>query len=145
MNIDRDREWQAQERALQEEGSNAPATHDPLVARYRVIARALRQPLPAALPDDFAERVAARVAHAKLDTRVEQGLMRALVALLALSGAVVAAVYGAGWVQAIATVLSPLSGTAANWMLALAACVAMTWSLQALGRGDHADRGGHAA
>ena len=52
-----EREWQAQERALQEERLHL--TGDPRLAAYRRIARALRQPLPDALPADFARRLAA--------------------------------------------------------------------------------------
>ena len=105
MNIDKDNEWLAQERALQDELAGVANSNDPLVARYRVIARALRQPLPDALPADFARTLAAQVQNAPLDTRVEQGLMRALVTLMALSGAVVAALYGQSWWPAIAELL----------------------------------------
>jgi hypothetical protein len=134
MNIDKDNEWLAQERALQDERTGANATNDPLVARYRVIARALRQPLPEALPVDFAQALAAKVQHAPLDTRVEQGLMRALVTLLALSGAVAAALYGQSWWPAIAALLPLSSGVAVNWALALAACVGASWLVEQVRR-----------
>ena len=130
MNIDRDHEWLAQERALQDERAGVTTTNDPLVARYRVIAHALRQPLPDALPADFAQKLAAQVQHAPLDTRVEQGLMRALVTLLALSGAVVAALYGQSWWSAIAALLPLSSGVAINWAVALAACVGASWLVE---------------
>ena len=83
-----EREWQAQERALQAERLHLGDT-DPRLASYRAIARALRQPLPHGLPADFARQLAARLGRAPLDTRVEQTLLRALLTLLALSGAVV--------------------------------------------------------
>ena len=105
-------------------------SNDPLVARYRVIARALRQPLPDALPADFARTLAAQVQDAPLDTRVEQGLMRALVALLALSGTVVAALYGQDWWPAIVALLPLSSGVAVNWALALGACVGASWLVE---------------
>lgn len=130
MNIDKDNEWLAQERALQDERAGAVSTNDPLVARYRVIARALRQPLPEALPADFARTLAAQVQNAPLDTRVEQGLMRALVTLMAVSGVVVAGLYGQSWWPAIAELLPLSSGVAVNWAMALAACVGASWLVE---------------
>jgi hypothetical protein len=134
-----EREWQAQERALQEERLHL--TGDPRLAAYRRIARALRQPLPDALPADFARQLAARVGQVPLDTRFEQGLVRGLAALLALSGAVAAALYGQSWLPAIAAALpASASGVAAHWLLALGACVGMSWGFDRLrnGLGPHA-------
>lgn len=135
MNTHDKNEWQAQERALQDERNGVAPGDDPLQARYRLIARALRQPLPHALPEDFAVQVAARAlgraVHAPPDLRVEQRLVRALVAVLALSAAVAVAWYGPQWLQAI-TVLLP--GAALNWTLALTACVAVSWSFDLLHR-----------
>ena len=131
--IDKDPEWLAQERALQDERRDAPGSDDPLQARYRQIARALRQPLPHALPDDFPARIAALAAaearHGVVDTAVEQRLVRALVILLALSAAIVAALYGQQWLQAI---LAVMPGVAFNWTLALLACVGLSWSFDRL-------------
>ena len=54
-----EREWQAQERALQDARRGAPATPgDPLAARHRQVADALRVPPADLLPADVAERVA---------------------------------------------------------------------------------------
>jgi hypothetical protein len=135
MNTHDKNEWQAQERALQDERNDVAPGDDPLQARYRLIARALRQPLPHALPEDFAVQVAARAlgraVHAPPDLRIEQRLVRALVAVLALSAAVAVAWYGPQWLQAI-TVLLP--GAALNWTLALTACVAVSWSFDLLHR-----------
>ena len=132
-NTRQEREWQAQERALDDERNGAVPGEDPLQARYRLIARALRQPLPHALPDDFATRVAARArlqaAHASPDLRIEQRLVRALVAVLALSAAVAVAWYGQQWLRAIAVLLP---GAAMNWTLALMACVGLSWSFDLL-------------
>lgn len=130
MNIDRDNEWLAQERALHDERAGVTTTNDPLVARYRVIAHALRQPLPDALPADFAQKLAAQVQHAPLDAGMEQVLMRALMTLLALSGAVVATLYGQSWWPAIAALLPLSSGVAINWAAALAACVGVSWLVE---------------
>ena len=133
MKTNEKNEWQAQERALHDERNGAAIGDDPLQARYRAIARALRQPLPHALPDDFAAQVAARArrqaAHAPPDLRIEQRLMRVLIAVLALSAAVAVAWYGQQWLHAIALLLP---GAALNWTLALMACVGLSWSLQLL-------------
>jgi hypothetical protein len=134
-NTHEEREWQAQERALHDERIGAAPGDDPLQAHYRRVARALRQPLPHALTEDFAARVAARAkmqaAHAPPDLRIEQRLVRALIAVLALSAAVAVAWYGPQWLQAI-TVLLP--GAALNWTLALTACLGVSWSFGLLHR-----------
>lgn len=133
-----EREWQAQERALQEERLHLGGG-DPRLGSYRAIARALRQPLPHGLPADFARQLAARLGRAPLDTRVEQGLLRGLVALFGLSGAVVAAMYGQAWLPAILAVLPASSPNAMPWLLAVAACVGMSWAFDQLRNGVHAD------
>lgn len=127
------REWQAQERALQAERLHL-GDADPRLGSYRAIARALRQPLAHGLPADFARQLAARLGRAPLDTRVEQGLLRALVALFGLSGAVVAALYGQAWWPAILAVLPASSPNAMHWLLAVGACVAMSWAFEPLRR-----------
>ena len=75
-----EREWQMQERALREERFGAAAGDDPGIAAYRHVARALREPLPDALPSDFAEAIAAQAA--RLPVRGESALERWLVRLL---------------------------------------------------------------
>ena len=132
-----EREWQAQERALQAERLHL-SDADPRLGSYRAIARALRQPLPHGLPADFARQLAARLGRAPLDTRVEQGLLRGLLALLVLSGAVVAAMYGQTWLPAIVAVLPDSSPNAMHWLLAVAACVGMSWAFDQLRKGMHA-------
>ena len=131
------REWQAQERALQAERLHL-GDADPRLASYRAIARALRQPLPHGLPADFARQLAAKLGRAPLDTRVEQGLLRGLLTLLALSAAVVAAIYGQAWLPAIVAVLPAWSPNAMHWLLAVAACVGMSWAFDQLRKGMHA-------
>ena len=132
-------EWLAQERALREERAGAiTADDDALLARYRQVARALRRPLPDALPADFARSVALRVAaaHAAPDMRLEQLLLRALSLLLAVSAIAAMALYGGEWLRAFAAVLPSLAvGTALNWALALAACLGLSWSFERLRRG----------
>jgi hypothetical protein len=128
-----EREWQAQERAFQDARSDIPST-DPLAARYRAVADALRAPLPDLLPPDFAARVAAQVRHAPLDARFEGTLVRTLTTLLGLSGAATAALYGRQWLPAILGPLQLDSASALNWALALGACVAITWLAEPLRR-----------
>jgi hypothetical protein len=136
-NTHEEREWQAQERALHDERNGVAPGDDPLQAQYRMVARALRQPLPHALPDGFAAQVAARArrqaAHAPPDLRIEQRLMRGLITLLALSAAVAVAWYGPQWLQVIAVLLP---GAALNWTLALMGCVGVSWSFELLHRRD---------
>ncbi|MFS8063526.1 MAG: hypothetical protein ACMG5Z_02950 [Luteimonas sp.] len=131
-NTHEEREWQAQERALHDERNGAASGDDPLQVQYRLVARALRLPLPHALPDGFAAQVAARArlqaAHAP-DLRIEQRLVRALIAVLALSAAVAVAWYGPQWLHAIAVLLP---GAALNWTLALVACIGLSWSFDRL-------------
>lgn len=135
MPID-EREWQAQERALQEERLHL--TGDPRLSSYRAIARALRQPLPDALPADFARRLAEQVGQVPLDMRFEQGLVRGLALALALSGAVVAAMYGQAWLPAMLAVLPASSSpNAMHWLLAVVACVGMSWAFDQLRKGMH--------
>jgi hypothetical protein len=126
-----EREWQAQERARQDARAGTPST-DPLAARYRAVADALRAPPPDVLPPDFAARVAAQVGHGSLDAHFEGTLVRTLTTLLGLSGAVTAAVYGREWLPAILGPLQLDSASAMNWALALGACVAMTWVMEPL-------------
>jgi hypothetical protein len=136
-------EWRAQERALHEERAGAVVGDDPLLAGYRQVARALRQPLPDPPPADFARSVAMRVAttQASPDMRLEQGLLRALSLLLAVSAIAAMALYGGEWLRAFAALLPPpaagsvATGLALNWTLALAACLGLSWSFERLRRG----------
>ena len=138
-----EREWDAQERAMQAEAAGAPDARDPLEARYRVVSRALREAMPPALPANFAEMMAARVGRAPLDTRVEGALANLLTGLLVLSGLVVAVMYGADWLRASLALLPPMSGGAVQWIVAGAAGVAMSLAMSAFARTGVRD--GHAA
>ena len=132
-----EREWRAQERALHDERAGASVGDDPLIAAYRDVTRALRAPLPEALPADFARAVAARCdparAPVRVDTRLEQQVQRMLLAALAVAACVVAALYGGQWLHATADAL-PLfdSGVARNWTAALVACLALSWAMGVL-------------
>jgi hypothetical protein len=142
-----EREWQAQERALREMRAGmaprdaAPGSDDALAARYRHVARALAVPPAPGLHAGFAVQVAqlAATRHAAPDTDFERGLLRALLLAMALSSAVVVAVYGVQWWRASAQLL----GTdTLGWTIAVAACAALSWSLEWIrrrGAGDGAD------
>lgn len=133
---DRDeREWQAQERALQQERQGAPAAHDDAAAaRYRPVARVLLEPLPDALPADFAVQVAAlarrqQARTADMDLRLERNLMRGLGAALVLGGAVALALYGQVSWDAFANVVPSTRDTGASWWLPALLCVGLSWGM----------------
>jgi len=141
-----EREWLAQERAANEaraaaDRGDAVAAADPIaVARYRHLARALRVPPGPGLPATFAADVARLAAARPAPQRAgfEPVLLRALLLAMALSSAVVVAVYGVQWWRASAQLLGI---DALGWTLAAAACAAMSWSFEWLRRrrGDEAD------
>ncbi|MBN8264903.1 MAG: hypothetical protein J0M21_09645 [Xanthomonadales bacterium] len=131
-----DARWQSQERAR-----HANPEADSLDLR---IAHALRTPPPVALPQDFAARVAALAqARAVADSRLEQGLLRGLVLVFALSAAVVVAWFGRGWVATLAATL-PGGQSAIGWGALAACCLLGNWGLGALRRLHHGERGGFA-
>ena len=107
-----------QQEKLQDAAERAEREHlppgDPQVDAYRLIWRALKQPLPISLPADFAQQVAR-----KLQTREEAaGLEQWLTNFLLVTLAVAAAVFA----------LPPLAATLAPILRATAA-QPMPWSL----------------
>lgn len=132
-------EWRLQERALREERLHADEGGDADIAPYRRIVRALREPMPDALPSDFARAVAAQAARlpARGDSALERWLMRALVAAFVASALYFVASDGGEWLRASLSLLPAAdAGALRNWGLALGACVAMTWAFGRL-RIDH--------
>lgn len=131
-------EWQAQESALHSERSGElPRSDDPLVARYRLVARALRGPWPIGLPDDFAAQMARRVATpVDLDARFEQRLVTLLIGLFGVSGVIVAAIYGSEWLRASAVFVPELGGASLKWLCVVLACVGMSWTMGVLRLGQ---------
>lgn len=128
----REREWQAQEHALDAErrGSD-PAAGDARMRRYRLLARTLREPAPDPLPTDFARQMAAQVAATSLrrqvaGMRIESMLANTLVVLLPVAGGVMLALYGNTWLPAFHHLLP---APAANWLLALGGCIGASWLL----------------
>lgn len=130
-----EREWQAQERALRAERLGLdPSNGDGRVRRYRLLARALREPMPEALPADFARQMAARAAAAPArgqaaESRLEWALTAALIAVLAVSAGVVTVLYGDAWLPAFRQLLPSPGTPGAQWLLALGACMTATWLL----------------
>ncbi|MDE3072117.1 MAG: hypothetical protein KGJ63_05220 [Pseudomonadota bacterium] len=130
----REREWLAQETAARRERLGLdPAGDDARMRQYRRLARALREPLDATLPADFAHRVAAMVparGARAADARFERGLAIALGVALLLAAGVVSALYGSAWLPAMATILPVLHPLADRWLLAFAACIGVSCLLE---------------
>ncbi len=129
-----EREWLAQEQAMRDEriGIAASGSAGP-GAQYRVVARALREPPAEMLPPDFARQVA-RMAESPVGAgvQVEPLMLRALGAMLGVSGVAALAYYGR---EAVAGVDPQML----QWTLAIGACAAMTWSLDWARRWMHRD------
>ncbi len=134
-----EREWLAQERAMRRERLHLdPAGDDARGRRYRLLARALREPLPDGLPADFATRVAARIAAAPAPTlRFEFALMTALAIVLVIAAAAVTAIYGSEWLPSFSAILPAPQAPASRWLLALAGCLGVSWLLGQWQRHGH--------
>ncbi|HVI57983.1 MAG TPA: hypothetical protein VM619_03790 [Luteimonas sp.] len=137
-----EREWQAQERALREARADlrAPADADDRApAQYRAIADALRAPPPVSLPASFAADVArraqARAPAGKPEAGLERWLVRALVAAFALSALLALGAYGT---RLLAMLEGDVGAQGMQWLVVLAGCVALSWSMDWLRR-----RAGH--
>lgn len=130
-----EREWLAQERAMRRERLQLdPAGDDARGRRYRLLARALREPLPETLPADFAQQLAARVAAAPARRPVtggsfESALTLALAIVLAIATVTVVAMYGRAWLPSFVTLLPTPHAPATRWLLALAGCLGASWLL----------------
>ena len=81
-----DEQARLQQLAEQAERQRLPAGGDPSVDAYRLVIRALREPLRMELPADFAKRVAARAAVPEESSRLEDWLMSLLLLVLAGGG-----------------------------------------------------------
>jgi len=129
-----ERQEQLQAAADRAERERLPAC-DPQVDAYRLVWRALRQPLPIALPDDFAQQVARRLQAREEASRLEQWLTNLLLVILAVAAVVFA-------LPPLASALAPLVRTAAAqplpWSLVFVAALGMAavWAADtAIGRG----------
>ena len=130
-----EREWLAQEDAMRRERLQLdPAGDDARSRRYRLLARTLREPLPDALPADFARQVAARVAAAPTRQvtpggRFESALLLALGGALVLAAGIVTVIYGRAWLQPFGELLPAFPASTLGWLLALGGCLAASWLL----------------
>ena len=130
-----EREWQAQESAMRRERLQLdPAGDDARGRHYRLLARTLREPLPYALPTDFAQQLAKRVAvaparQAAPGMRFEFALMLALAIVLALVAGAAVAMYGGAWLPSFITLLPTPHAPATRWLLTLAGCLGASWLL----------------
>jgi len=98
-----DLEWELQERGRDEERIQAPPGDAPRLNRYRLIARALHEPLAERLPRDFASTVAA-AAETPLARNVLVAI--ALAWLAAMTAAVLVA--GSGLTHALSAIDGPI-------------------------------------
>jgi len=131
-----EREWLAQERAVRAERLGLDANGDDArVRRYRLIARALRQPSVDALPDDFAQRVAALATHASApaetprESRLDAGLIACVAGIFAVAGAATITLYGQDWLPALRFALPTADPQAIRWPLVFAGCLGFSWLL----------------
>lgn len=116
------------------ERQKLPPGGDPALDRYRLVIRALNQPLAAQLPADFAARVAARVGFSEERSSLEDWLMTGLMLVLAVAGLfyirpVMASILGQFHFQ-LPSLPWPL-------LVAASASVAVAWALD---RGAFGDR-----
>lgn len=127
---DHEREWLAQERAMRRERLHLDsAGDDARTQRYRLLARALRQPLQDSLPADFAQHVAARATGLPAAARFEGVLMTTLAVTLVVAAIIVTAVYGSEWLPSFSAILPAPHGPASGWLLAFASCMGASWLL----------------
>lgn len=130
-----EREWLAQEHALQAERLGLDSSGDDArVRRYRVLARILRQPLPETLPDDFAQQVAARVATlpatpARAGSRFESILLVTLAGIFLVAAGAVLAIYEQTWLPAIRGTLPAANLHDLLWPLTFVGCLCLSWLL----------------
>lgn len=125
-----EREWLAQEAAMRRERLHLDlAGDDARSQRYRLLARALRTPLPDGLPGDFAQQVSARIEQRSPALTLERVLTITLVGVLLLAAAIVTLVYGATWWPSFKMLLP--AAAAAQWWLALGGCLGLSWVLGA--------------
>lgn len=132
----RDAEWQAQERAVEQERRGVPLDDaDPRLAEYRLIARALRSPAMEPMPFDLAERI---VQHVEASTawgeRVERWLLRILGGVFALAALVAVTLYGPQWAPSFSALWPSMSAQSGDWAMLLLACLGVSLGAQVMVR-----------
>jgi hypothetical protein len=133
----REREWLAQEHAMRRERLQLDSINDDArTRRYRLLARALREPLPHALPVDFAQQLAKQVAASPAarvgvtsGTRLEFVLLLALATVLAMAAGAVVTMYGDAWLPSFVAILPAPQASSTRWLLALVGCLGTSWLL----------------
>lgn len=128
-------EWQRQERALEAERRGQPADAD--LAGYRRVARALLRAPDAEPPADFAAHVATRAEtqrHAAAASPLERALFWLLWIALAVAALETVARSLADGVRRVLDAPWVAHVLAGPWMLALLACLAVSWLLDGAAR-----------
>lgn len=143
----REREWQIQERALHAERRSSDASDgDARLLRYRLLARALRQPPQETLPADFASDIARQISTSAVsagrpstehrlvypfDAPFERNLLRVLMAAFGLSIGIVIGLFGSGRLQpAVDAILFFATMLKNPWLLTFVVCLALSGFLQ---------------
>lgn len=131
-----EREWLAQERAVRAERLGLdPNGDDARVQRYRLIARALRQPPAEALPDDFAQQVAALAMQASAppetsrERRLEATTFACVTGIFVIAGVATIILYHQAWLPTLRLTLPALDPQTIRWPLAFAGCLGLSWLL----------------
>jgi hypothetical protein len=83
---DLETEGRLQQQAELAELQRLPPSGDPQIDRYRLVMRALRQPLALSLPANFAAQVAARVVLPEDNHKLEDWLVTVLLLAMAVAG-----------------------------------------------------------
>jgi len=124
---DEARERQAQLAAERAEREHLPPGGDPEVERYRLIVRALREPVAPGLPEDFAARVAAQAEAAASRPGFEARLTGVLMWVLLIVGVLFA---GRLCVEALQVVAAWFVEIPAMRILVFAGlCIGAAWAL----------------
>lgn len=122
-------EWLRQEQAFRAERLGLDSRDPASVQRYRTIVRALRQPTDENLPNDFAAQVAAQARRRDAaDMRLELWLSWTLAGVLMTILVGLTMLYGSTWLPLAQSIL-PMHLLLNPWLLALAACIAMSAAL----------------
>lgn len=134
-----EREWQAQQRAIEcERRGHVHADDDALASSYLPIARALRQPIPMQLPADFAAKVAAMAtqhrAVVEIESTLEQRLLLILGIVLGIAAVLVGLNYGASWFAPALGRLDYLGQSSLSLLFGLFVCLGISALAQQLRR-----------
>lgn len=125
---DHEREWQLQEQALQAERSGASAADSVRLQQYRLLARALAEPMAVGLAPDFAREIARRAERERLlDGQIERRMLAISLGLFGLIGLICLMAQGPLWLGRLFDLLPALSGLGGDWSLLALACLAAVY------------------